>query len=97
LEQTSLADLTGGEIVNAVLESVDLFDASDFGLVEVFYIMLGMLGKTEMGRERTLGGIACLVILGEPTKINVLHPRNPLLVLVVIGSLSPLHCEEYIK
>jgi hypothetical protein len=46
-------------------------------------------------RERTLGGIACLVVLGEPTKINVLYPRNPLLVLLVIGSLSPLHCEEY--
>lgn len=45
--------------------------------------------------DLTLGSIACFVILGEPTKIDILHPRNPLLVLLVVGSLSPLHCEEY--
>jgi hypothetical protein len=36
LEEAALADLAGGEVVNAILESVYLFDACDFGLVEVF-------------------------------------------------------------
>lgn len=35
LEETALADLTGGEVVDAVLESIDLFDARYFCLVEV--------------------------------------------------------------
>jgi hypothetical protein len=36
LEETALADLAGGEVVDAVLEGVDLLDAGYFALVEVF-------------------------------------------------------------
>lgn len=36
LQKTALADLATGEVVDAILEVVDLLDASDFGLVEVF-------------------------------------------------------------
>lgn len=36
LQKTALADLATGEVVHAILEVVDLLDASDFGLVEVF-------------------------------------------------------------
>lgn len=33
LEETALAELAGGEVVDAVLQVVDLVDASDLGLV----------------------------------------------------------------
>lgn len=36
LGEAALADLTGDEVVDAVLEGVDLLYACDFGLVEVF-------------------------------------------------------------
>lgn len=36
LEETALADLACGEVVHAVLESIDLLDARYFCLVEVF-------------------------------------------------------------
>ena len=36
LEEASLADLASHEVVHAILEGVDLLDASDFGLVEIF-------------------------------------------------------------
>lgn len=31
-----MANLAGGEVVDAILKGVDLVDAGDFGLVEVF-------------------------------------------------------------
>lgn len=37
LEKTALADLTGGEVVDAVLEGVDLLDAGDLCLVKVLW------------------------------------------------------------
>lgn len=36
LRETALAELSGREVVDAVLQLVDLVDASDFRLVEVF-------------------------------------------------------------
>jgi hypothetical protein len=36
LEEAALADLAADEIVDAVLELVDLIDAGNFGLVELF-------------------------------------------------------------
>ena len=35
LQNASLAKLTGRQVVHAILESVDLLDAGDFGLVEI--------------------------------------------------------------
>ena len=38
----------------------------------------------------TLGGVASLVVVGEPLEVLVLDPRHPVLVLVVVALLHPL-------
>jgi hypothetical protein len=38
----------------------------------------------------TLSSIARLVVLSEPSKILVLDPRHPSLVLVIVAALYPL-------
>jgi hypothetical protein len=43
--------------------------------------------------KRTFGSIAGLVVVGEPAEVQVFHPWHPLLVLVVVCFLCPLHCE----
>lgn len=93
LEKTALANLARGQVVDAVLEGVYLLDASDLGLVEIFYKVLVLIGRSK-GKRRTLGGIAGLVVLCEPAEVDVLEPRNPLLVLRVICLLCVLH-DEY--
>jgi hypothetical protein len=79
--------------VDTVLKGVYLFDASDFGLVEVFYKVLVLIERLKEKR-RTFGGIAGLVVLCEPAEVDVLEPGNPLLVLRVVCLLCVLH-DEY--
>ena len=40
---------------------------------------------------RTSGGIAGLIVLGKVPKVEILKPGNPLLVLLVVCLLGPLH------
>lgn len=40
---------------------------------------------------RTFGCVAGLVVLGEPAEVQVLQPGHPLLVLLIVGLLGPLH------
>ena len=67
-----------------------MLDASDLGLVEIFYKVSVLIGRSK-GKRRTLGGIAGFVILCEPAEVDVLEPRNPLLVLRVVCLLCVLH------
>ena len=40
--------------------------------------------------SRVLGGVASLVVLGEPPQVLILDPGHPVLVLVVVALLNPL-------
>ena len=46
--------------------------------------------------ELTLGGVARLVVVCEPAEVEVLKPRNPLLVLRVVCVLGPLHLVSFL-
>ena len=40
-------------------------------------------------RPLTLGGIGCLVVVGEPPQVELLDPRHPILILLVIAFFDP--------
>ena len=46
--------------------------------------------KRRIQLGRTFGSVGCLVILGKPLQILVLHPRHPGFVLLVVVFLHPL-------
>ena len=47
------------------------------------------------GVGRTFGGVAGLVILCKPFEVHVLDPRHPLLILIVVRVLGPLHFDYF--
>lgn len=53
--------------------------------------VLVMGGGLRVEGRHTFGGVAGLVILCEPAKVDVLHPWDPFLVLLVVSLLGPLH------
>ena len=100
LQSAAFAQLAADEVVDAILGLVDGLDAGDLGLVEsVCCRSMSVLNKTvcntqavvvDVAIRLTLGGIAGLVVVGEPLEVLVLDPRHPVLVLVVVALLHPL-------
>ena len=49
LQEPAFANLAGSEVVDVVLKFVHLGDASDFGLVELAYLTLLVVGLEDLG------------------------------------------------
>lgn len=45
--------------------------------------------RPSWGSTLTLGGIGCLIVVGEPPQVEVLDPRHPIFVLFVIALFDP--------
>lgn len=77
-----------------------LSSVSDEHVSTVSQRLLASPGTSVIGRGSwrrwwlTLSRVAGLVVLGEPSQVDVLDPRNPLLVLRVVCLLCPLCHDE---
>jgi hypothetical protein len=91
-EHTALGKLATDTCVDTVLNGVDILVSSDLGLVHLICNPRSAQAVEPVFHLHTFGNIAGLV-LAHPSKVLVLNPWHPALVLLVVIVPCRFHCD----